>query len=305
MSVPDVPPGFIDLVHKVENAYKKKPDIVETNEYFWKNFCWAALLGKNRSEAEVEFVHGIMDHQGLLERKSVDPDWIEKTKKCLQSTEESAEEPNKKGKIAAIHKVTKEIEKLYFTLKKADEIFEKNSINCDFLRNIANDRAQVEGLLANIASQDMVKEEIPYYKDRGTHANKIPGVGYTKSLLWLNSCGIGLDLVPDNNHIKKFLTECYGSLDNPTFFVVNHKFTQVCDAHNLDIHFSGSAAWRYEATKSLVSRKYSKSYKPEKLLWILKQNDLQIKDISSMLSDIEKIEDLRVILNSGMKIAQS
>jgi hypothetical protein len=297
----NIPPGFKNLACAVESAYRKKPDIVETDEDFWKYFCWAALLGKNRSEAEVEFVHGILDRHGLLERKNLDSDWAEHAKSCLQQAEEYTEEPNKKGKMVAIHKVVKEIEDINTTLKSADLIFEKNSINCEFLRSIVNDRRKIEDLLANIASYDMVKDEGGSYNNRGTHINKIPGVAYTKALLWLHSCGIGLNLVPDNNHIQKFLVECYGSLNDTSFFVINHKFTQICTTLHTDIYFSGSAVWCYEATKSLVSRKYSKDYKPKELLWILKQNDLPINDIYLMLSDIEKIECLQEILNSSMK----
>ena len=93
------------------------------------------------------------------------------------------------GKISAIKKIEVEISNIETTLKSADEIFNRRTsrIDADYLQKIAtckNPKKKIDEenkLIAEIATKDK-----NWYLHAGTtHPYKIPGIGYTKAILWI------------------------------------------------------------------------------------------------------------------------
>lgn len=291
----NIPNRFTDLVEIVEKTYPKT-HIVESDEYLWSRFCWTVLLGGNRTEAEVNYVYNLLNEYDLIDRESLEDDWVESSIECLKDAEDEAEEPSLNGKVGAIHKIKVDLENIYVTLRNADNIFENMGINTEYLQKIAGNHEKEKKILAEIASQDEVSAVKTTYVSK--HPNKIWGIAYTKALLWLKGCGVALDFVPNNNHSLKFLKECDKSWTNKDFFVVNSKFKKVCNHLDVDPYYAGLALWYYETTKSLMSRKKSQFYNPGKLIRIMENNEINIDDVDEYLSNIECLEELKEILNS-------
>lgn len=300
-----IPLGFENLIEmaEIQRFKSKKPKSIKDDDEMWSHFCWAVLLGFAKKEAEVNYVFDILDGADLLERNNLSPDWLVDASDILSDVKDSIsdDEPNPDGKIGAIKKMEGELSNADTTLKSADEIFEKRNprIDANYLQKIAVCKVpkkkidEENKLIAQIASQD----ENWYLHARTSHPYKIPGVGYTKAILWMHGCGIGLDYIPDNGHSKKFLIECY-SQSSQDFFVINHKFKQVCNEIDTDVYYSGWALWIYESTKSLInSSKKKQFYKPIKMIEIMEKNAWDINDVADKLSDIEDIIELEEILN--------
>lgn len=291
------PNGFEELVDMVE-ASRGKPKLLKNDVEMWDNFCWAILLGRNRNESQVNFVYKILYDYGLFSRKYLTPDWLSEARDCLLIEKDEISEPNAKGKIAAINKIEAEIENIEFAMKSADDIFKKMGINAVYLRSIKDDKEKEDNLLCQIASQDETK--CTKYGDSKSHRNKIPWVGYTKAILWLHGCGVGLNYIPDNKHSTNFLDECDTKFNTPNksdFFVIQGRIREFCDYIGRDKYFSGLALWYYGATKALIKRKNKHLYSPKKLINKIEGYDLDIEDLSNMLGNIEEIEELKEILN--------
>lgn len=293
------PNGFKELVDLVEECMEK-PKLVKNDKEMWEHFCWAVLLGGNRNESEVNFVYDLLFDYGLFDRENLNPDWLTEARYCLSIEKEKISELNIKGKIAAINKIEAEIENHETSLKSADEIFGRMGINASYLTSIKDDKEKEDNLLCQIASQDETKCTKYGYSSSPSHKYKIPWVAYTKAILWLHECGIGLNYIPNNSHSINFLDECDAKWKTPNksdFFVIQGRIREFCNYFKKDIYFSGLSLWYYGATKSLISRKNKPLYSPKKLLLRMEEYDLDIEDLSDMLGDIEKIEELKEILN--------
>lgn len=295
-----IPHGFSELVKMVGTLRfkSKKPKPVKDNDNMWYLFCWSALLKNNRTEAEVNYVCDILDDAGLLDRINLTPDWLPDAKEALSDAKDAIDdsEPNADGKIGAIKKIEADIIDIETTLKSADEIFKKRTpiIDADYLRKIALNSDPKEKLkeekklICDIASQD----ETCFLKKKTSHPYKIPGIAYTKSILWMHGCGIGLDFIPDNNHSIKFLKEC-GENVSQDFFVINDKFQKICSSDRIDLYYGGYALWVYESSKNLLQkRKMKQFYKPHQLIEIMDDEGKDINDFAELLGDIEGILEL-------------
>lgn len=303
------PNGFSELVEMVGTLRfkSKKPEPIKDNNDMWRNFCWSALLKNNRTEAEVNYVCGILDDADLLDRIKLTRDWLPNAKEALSDAKDviNDSEPNAEGKIGSIKKIESDIIDLETTLKSADEIFKKRTpiIDADYLRKIAlntdsDERLNEEKkLICDIASPD----ETCFLKKKTSHRFKIPGIAYTKSILWMHGCGIGLDFIPDNNHSIKFLKEC-DEIVSQDFFVINGKFQKICNSDRIDLYYGGYALWIYESSKNLVQkRKMKQLYNPYQLIKIMNNEGKDINDFAELLGDIEGVLELEEILNYGME----
>lgn len=290
----NIPFDFEKLVNRVEEIWDK-PELITDDDALWYNFCKAALVGGNLTEAEVNYEFNLLLKNGLLDRKKLEPEWAMTAKNYLLAEKETVEEPNKKGKIAAINKLNAEITKIEKTLKIANSVFNTMQLNVEYIQSISDDLEKQKNLLAEIASSNETHEIKSMEFSR--HKNKIYGIAYTKALIWLHDCGVCLDLIPDNNHSIKFLEECKMH-KNDDFFVINKQFSLVCELIKADIHFAGVALWYYEATRSLVSSNLRNQYSPRKLIKIMDKNNLDLNNISDMLEDIEQVEELKKLLKS-------
>lgn len=291
------PNGFEELVDMVE-ASREKPTLLKNDVEMWDHFCWAVLLGGNRNESQVNFVYDILYDYDLFNRQNLTSDWLSEARDCLSFEKDEISEPNAKGKTAAINKIEAEIENHETALKSADDRFKKIGVNAAYLRSIKDDKKKEDNLLCQIASQDETK--CIKYGYSKSHPNKIPWVGYTKAILWLHGCGVGLNYIPDNKHSTNFLDECDTKFNTPNksdFWVIQGRILEFCDYIGRDRYFSGLALWYYGATKALIKRKNKYLYSPKKLINKIEGCNLDIEDLSNILGNIEEIEELKEILN--------
>jgi hypothetical protein len=234
-----VPLGFENLVKLVEESkgWERRP-LVKNDEDMWYNFCWAAML-MNVKEADVDYCLGILDDAGLTERSSLTSDWMMEASNALSEAESeiTEEDVNSTGKQGAIKKIMGGLSDIDDSLKSADMIFErrKPKINASYLRNIAGNYEAESNLIAELASKDEASE----LHEVTTHRNKIIGVAYTKTVLWLHGCGLALNHIPDNSHSKKFLKESGEKMISPDFYVINFRFKKICDKFRINVYYSG------------------------------------------------------------------
>lgn len=290
----EIPFDFEKLVNIVEETWDK-PGLITDDNALWYNFCRAALLGGNLTDAEVNYEFNILKKHGFLDRTKLESGWTLAAKAHLLAEKEAVEEPNKRGKIAAINKLDAGIGDIEITLKRENSVFNAMQLNAEYIQSISGYLEKQKNLLAEVASSDEACEVRGRASSR--HENKIYGIAYTKALIWLHDCGICLDLIPNNSHSIKFLEECKVHTTND-FFVVNKHFSSICELIKADIYFAGAALWYYEATRSLVPSNFRNQYSPKKLIKIMDKNELDLNDISDMIADIERVEELKSLLKS-------
>lgn len=296
--MPYIPNGFVELVELVNTDYPLPSVEKVTESELWDNFCYCALFGPDRIEAETSYVHDLLKKKGLLSRKNLREDgWISRTEAVLKNELKQVKEPAKDRKTTIIRKVLSRIRNLYETLMKADEVFTNLDIAPNTLKKAENDRTIGE-ILASLV----------YAGEARPNPNKILDVGYTKAVLWLHSCGVGKDYAPDNNHTIRFLNECgYGasvwrvdatvrkdydvlmSYLKKVTYEVNEKL-----GGNYSVADVSHAIFYYMSTKSLIdSRKYKKYYDPATMLLFLNKKSWGIDDLANTLFNIHEVDALR------------
>lgn len=296
----NIPLGFKELVSKkIEIGRLPKP--IQNDDEMWAKFCWAVFLG-NKTEYEINYVLEILNTEDLMDmdKFKYGYPWPKEASAVLNDAKNNVDEHIK---IGAIKKIEGELIDIDTTLKSAYEIFfemriprvDANYINRIYRNKDSNEENE---LITDLASKD----ENQWLHAGNKHQYKIPGVAYTKTILWMHGCGIGLNYIPDNSHSIRFLKECGDPMTNPDFFVINHKFKLICNYIGTGVFFSGWALWLYEATKNLMNgNKAKQNYKPIKLLKIMEQQDMTVHDVADKLTDIDEVGELEEILNRGIK----
>lgn len=298
--MPNIPIGFDKLVERVESDRPLFNQRVSKGD-LWADFCYCALFGPGRIEAEISFVYNLLEKEGLLSKKIIrEYGWVNKTETFLKKKLEKVKEPAKERKIGAIKKILAKIWDLHETLFKADEVFNKLSITPDALKQKEKE-GEIKDILVKLVHIGEAIEN-PY---------KIPDVGYTKAVLWLHSCGVGRDYAPDNNHTIRFLNECeynasgWGgqSYVRKDYDVLMNYLKQVTidvnkkTRDNYSVAEVSHAIFYYESTKSLIGNRYKKYYSPATMLFFLKNKKLDINSLADKLFDIQEVDTLGEELN--------
>lgn len=299
-----IPNGFIELlqttVTNLENYQK-----TDSDEEIWSNFCWCSLLGHTSKDAEVNYAFDILDNEGLFEKDIIiEPDWEELVFEMISDGISFAEEPNANEKITALKKI--DTLELAVTLKSAIEIFERLDINKDRFDNITpKEEMDMLSRIVYIPESYML-----------TNNNKIPNIGYTKAILWFHSCGIGLDLAPDNNYSTRFLNECKLTSGDTGRLIENFSFPIIKSGMEATKNYIKQKASKtyfiaqisrsvfyYESTKSLISKKKHKErYSPLHLLNFLDINGISINQMRECLNNIERVTSLQEALDDYISI---
>lgn len=296
--LPNIPNGFIELVKLVDEQRPRPRPGEVSNKELWDRFCYCALVGPDRVEAETCYVYNLLSEEGMLTRKKVrEYGWVSEAEDTLNNTLKKIRGSAKDKKRAIIKKVLARILKLHETLAKADEVFNKLDITPPTLK-----KAEKEGNIGEILS------ELVYVGEAIENPNKIPDVGYTKAVLWLHGCGVGKDYAPDNNHTIRFLNECgYGaskwqgdSYVRKDYYILMDYLKKLRNMVNKKTSKEYSVAdvahaiFYYESTKSLIGNKYKKYYDPATLLSFLEKKKWTINKLAdNWLLKIERLDELR------------
>jgi hypothetical protein len=175
------------------------------------------------------------------------------------------------------------------TIDTALSFFISHQISVKLIKRIKDDTAKTK--------------EIVDYASREIH-----NVSYIKAVLWLYSCGIAYQLVPPNAHVIRFLDECsypgFGwsragyPVDWQIFSIVCNKMEDV--ARQVSVHLKMSispkqaqaAVWYLQTCRGLLPRNYVRRLSPQALISFLDAKGWRIKDLESVLSDIERLDNL-------------
>lgn len=299
--LPHLPNGFVELVEIVEKERSALPQKVSPKN-LWSDFCYCALFGPGRIEAETSYVYQILDKNGMLARKILrEYGWVSKAETILNKELKKVKEPAKDKKKAAVRKVLARIWDLHETLAKADEVFNSLGITPTVLK-----QKEKEGKVGDVLAS------LVHIGEALENPNKIPDVGYTKAVLWLHSCGVGKDYAPDNNHMIRFLNECgyiasewsgdsyirkdYDVLMNYLKKVANEVNKKTSNKYC--VAEVSHAIFYYESTKSLLGNKYKKYYDPATMLSFLENKKWNINDLAKWLFDIELVDELKYELEN-------
>ena len=299
-----IPNGFIELLQTtVTNLddYQK----ADSNEEIWSHFCWCSLLGHTSNDAEVNYAFDFLNNEDLFEKDIIiQPDWEELVYETILDGISFPEEPNSNEKITALKKI--DTSELAVTLKGAIEKFEILDINKDRFDNITPKE-----------EMDMLSRIVYIPESYNlTNNNKIPNIGYTKAILWFHSCGIGLDLAPDNNYSIRFLNECKLTSGDTGRLIENFSFPIIKSGmeatknyikqNALKTYFIAQisrSVFYYESTKSLISKKKHKErYSPLHLLNFLDVNSISINQMRECLNNIERVTSLQEALDDYISI---
>lgn len=306
----DLPEGFKELVNLVlEQDAMEFVEVPRSMEHVWDNLTYCVLLGGEKgqtTEAEIAYVYNdvLCDvfERNTIKRKG----WIENAKNKISDAIGSVTEPAKNLKLKILNEMEREIESTHKTLVEMDQFLSAYPITTKYLKEIANDKMRTTNLIADIVYQNSKW--------------KIQGMGYTRTILWLQSCGIASDFCPPNNAIRGFLSdECGYETLRKSFRYPNKygvKFQDDLDIiDKYDILFRicgalekikkqispklsrepaigdvGKAIWWYRTTRRLVSRKkVGKKFSPRALVDFLKNQKWDFDKLGEYLSDIEKV----------------
>lgn len=214
-------------------------------------------------------------------------------------SEITEDDVNSTGKQGAIKKIMGGLSDIDDSLKSADMIFNrrKPKINASYLNTIAGNYEAESNLIAELASKDEASE----LHEVTTHRNKIIGVAYTKTVLWLHGCGLALNHIPDNSHSKKFLKECGEKMTSPDFYVINFRIKKICDKSKINVYYSGLALWLYGPSKSLIHGRKKEFFTPHIMMKIMKDNELSVVEVANILGDIELICEWEEMLNIAIE----
>lgn len=281
----------------------------------WRNLARWAFVRDGIEEARSYYVYNVLEN--VLDLDDIRSGWSSRAKKIL--SKELVQETDSL-KTFLLEKYQEMSDDIMLELHDAKtKLFDSGAVTRQILWELENirilepgasvDRSKISNLIAFIA-----------------HKPKVKGYGYTKSVLWLNSCGVGKDYCapsrPTIDFLKDYKGEAlyyedtldmisYGYTEIPSykgkpvnFWVVQKNIREVVNylsgilelpnLCNGDINY---AIWHYYKTKSLLrlSRK-KKKFSPKQFLRFVDREGWDMVEIGEMLTDIDQQANVTNVL---------
>jgi hypothetical protein len=258
----DYPDGFEDLV----KLAKKMPVKKSIGNEIWEKYCDILLMGKDRYEPEIRFLRAML-------KQYLDYDFVKKTNEfgwhdqmeefLKQRTQKIRDEYTKE----ILNGVLRDLSFLASSIKAGVNFFEKKEI----IKNL-------DKLTAKKAdTENFIKELVA-----------LPGLGYSKSIMWLHSVGRATDFAPPTRYLKTFLNSDVGPYyqyyeDEDYFMKKAQEMAKDFPKTNL-IHIYRAIVF-YRTFKSAMPR--GSKFTPNKLLGFLKKKKLSLEKLQDILADME------------------
>ena len=286
MEKTDVPGGFADLV----KAVIKEPAHVAAGSEIWDKFVRVILMGGSRYDTEITFLVNILKSTKLLDLNYVNSingeKWREEIEAFLKerlsriSDEESSE---------IINSVLGDLFRISASLKGSARFFRDKK------------------LIEHIGILTKTKESTGTLIEDIVNSEDVPGVKYTKVIMWLHSIGRGKDFAPPSRHVKDFVNKDIGPYyqfydDDKYFMGKMNEVTAQLNIRNATVMDVARAAFYYRTLKSMLPQrsKQSKAFTPLQLLKFMKSSKLSFAALSEALEDSEKKHNLMEKINRFM-----
>jgi len=194
-----IPPGFTDLIGRVRRYWGYSYALPETQSDFFDDLVYWSVLSGITNSAQNEYLYRLIEEFTVFGK--VRDTWSMTAKKNLatEQTQLSKELRTKsiarvatQLKLDAVKKVLERRVDLNNTLLDAQEVIPRIWKEEGKLEPWRNNKRVID-LVAEIAHQN------------GKY--KISGFGYIKATKWLQSCGVGQELVAPMTQTAKFLAE--------------------------------------------------------------------------------------------------
>lgn len=263
------PDGFKNLVSLME----KNPVPLAEGMDLWNKFCNVVFIGKAGSSAEIAFIQNILKKQldySFVSETDGD-DWEENVSNLLKERQKRIRDEEIQ---LLISNILKNLFYIMASLKAGARFFKRKEI------------------FDNINELTKTKEKTQEFIEEMKNDKDLAGIGLTKAVLWLQSTGRGKDLVPPTIHLKGFLNSDIGPYyqyydDNDYFIDKAQEMKKDFRASMMNIC---RAIFYYRSFKKILPR--GNKLTPKKLIVFMKKEKINVHDLSEILSDMEKKEDL-------------
>ncbi len=279
-----IPEGFVPLVKMVMKEQPLSSFQPKTDTKIWAQFLRIALLGGNRSDAEINYLTDIFG-------KALDFDYVLKTRgepleAELSKILRAKMKTEKNGKLlAAMQGLDNELFRVVASIKGGARYFERTKMGIAALNKLTADREKTWEFISELAEDQ-----------------DVTNVKFTKVILWLHSLGRAQDFSPPSRQIKDFCNKDVGPYyrfyeDDKYFMEKMQEITEEIkkSVKKATVYDVSKAAFYYRACKNMLSS--SKGFAPSSLIKFMRAQKLDLKKLSTMLSDVKKRELLGKKLN--------
>ena len=270
----EYPKGFKQLVNLASKIKVKK------SKDLWENYCKIIFMGKGISSAESNIIFNTL-------KKELDFEYIskingEKLENKIREIMTLKRDELKTYKPRMI--ITNFLDRLFFniaSLKGGARFFKKKRLN-EKINELSKTHKNIDKLI-----EDIIKDD------------DVPGIGYTKSIMWLHNCGYATHTVAPTFHLKKFMNNFIGPYykyneDDKYFMEWAQEMKK--DFKGIEMIYIAKAIFLFMTAKMYAPRG-SKLY-PEDFLKHIKKNKLTLKKVDEGLSDIRKKDKIIEILSN-------
>ena len=302
-----LPVGLERLVRLVVEEHPASDlAIPRTQAGIWEPFTYCAFIGANRLEAEASYLHQMMDSHGLLRMDEVLKhriQWANRVRVVARKQMRKLKPGRKLGLLSAF--ANSQVDDLNRCLLEAANYFRSMKVSRSFIRERTRSREDTEAFVCEI-----------YHPNSDHH---IFNVGLTRTILWLQSFGLALDLCPPSRQVVKFVNEDLGADIRPSFYDEDQDMREVrandwlCMAkvrrvaEQLTGEFQepittrdvGLAVWYYKSCQSLLARFRTglrRKFTPATLTGFLDSKRWNLNRLSDLLCDIDEIDELTIEL---------
>lgn len=293
---------------------------VPDDDDVWRELARYAFVRAGFEEARCYYIYEILD--SILDMSKIRSGWSSRAEKLL--VKELSRE-TKSLKVSLLDKYREMRDDIFLELYEAKtKLFDSGEVTQDKLWKLENTRIRDPGSLIDRSG---ISNLITFI----VHSPKVRGYGYTKSVLWLNACGVGKDYCAPSRPTIDFLKDYTGSSlyyedlsgvlsynysEKPSyrgkpanFWVIQKmirdavdylsKVLSLPDLCNGDLNY---AIWHYYKTKSLLafSRK-KREFTPTEFLRFVRGEGWAMSELGGKLIDIDLQADVTTALTEFVK----
>ncbi len=270
-----LPDGFEQLLALV----KKSPVAKATGNEIWQQFVRAIMIGKNRYDAEISFLMGML--KSKLEYNYVlrtsGEDWREDVNKFLSERSQRIQDEDM---LLIVSEFQKDLFYFSASIKGGARFFKAKNLP-EVIDELTSTKEKTWELIKDLVGN----------KD-------VSGVRYAKAILWLHYTGRGQDFAPPTVQLKGFINNDIGPYyqfyeDDDYFMKRVQEMGKAIKATLMDIY---QTIFLYRTFKHMAGR--GRKMTPKKVVDIMKRRKLTVARVFEMLSDIEERAKLVDIVKS-------
>lgn len=284
----NIPDGFESLVKLVMKDQPLESFKAKSEKEIWEKFLRIALLGGNRSDAEINY---LLDVFGNV----LDIDYVLRTRgepleSELSKIIQTAMKTEKNEQLqSTLGNLENELFRIVASLKGGARYFEKAKMSPQVLDKLASDKEKTWDFI-----NELVEDE------------DVTNIRFTKVILWLHSVGKARDFCPPSRQIKDFSNKDLGPYyrfyeDDKYFMERIQEFTEEIKKKipKATVYDVSKAIFYYRVCKGMLSD--PRGFTPSSLMRFMKKQKMDLKKLAAALGDIKKREKLGKSLNEAYR----